>query len=227
MFISFLKSFLFLAPFSWISLAPTARPAGLKLASSCYLGASLLMSYIWKIYIVQTNFYWIHQTHKKTQNYFCYKSVLPVSIREELGMPARSTSLPPPSSRVSAGTEAEVAGGTGASHSPGGTRHPRAGCPCARGGCASRAKEAALPQQHRRRRRQPARRVGPLTRATGQRYCRDNPGQDPPRPGDQGWSFWDPRRQLRWAGSWLSTMLGEKHRHTLLMLEIRLVCLWG
>lgn len=122
-------------------------------------------------------------------------------MQEELGTPARScarsTSLPPPSSRVSAGTEAEVAGGTEASCSPGGTCCPWAGCPCAHRCCASWAKKAAFLQQCWRQRRQPARRVRPLTRATGQWSCRYNPGQVPPDLGRPGRSFWDPRRQLR------------------------------
>lgn len=57
------------------------------------------------------------------KNYFCYKSILPISIQDELGTPAPSSacaaSLPPPSSSVSAGTKAEVTGQTEASCNPG------------------------------------------------------------------------------------------------------------
>lgn len=150
------------------------------------------------------------------KNFFCYKSILPVSIREALGTCAcscaHSVSLSLPSSRVSAGTEA--AGGTEASCSLSGTHCPWVDCACTHGCCTSRAKKATPPQQHQRQRRQPARRVGPLTRATGQWYCRDNPGQDP--------------SDLRTRAVRMIVIKPNpwtEDRHTLLMLEIRLVCL--
>lgn len=112
------------------------------------------------------------------KNYFCYKSILPISIQDELGTPTPSSactaSLPPPSSSVSAGTKAEVTGQMEASCNPGGTCRPWAGLPCAHVCCASWAKKAVLLQQHQRQRRQPAHRVRRPVRATGERSCRDN-----------------------------------------------------
>lgn len=124
----FLKFFLFLTPFWWISLALRAHPAGFKLASPCYYCSILLMNYILKICFVQTYFYWIHQIH--AENYFCYKSIFPVSLWGEPGMPARSSarsaSLPPLISRVSTG------------------KRPKAAAPCCPGGPAIHGKVRKL-----------------------------------------------------------------------------------